>query len=165
MVFFPVQTVVDLDDVLGLAVYRLRDCFRLFMWKGFLGSKRHEVAEVSGEVSQRLVLSADWNSIRDSSGISLSCPAARGVACGALLSPACMDRVGAPFPILASGLGVRFSVLLFRTLLGLVLIDPIFRFNLKMLWMPGSVGAPFSPLNGLLRCRNRFGPPITVTQY
>ena len=90
----PVQTVVNLGDALGLAVHRLRECFRLFMWKGFLGSKRHEVAEVSGEVSQRLVLSADWNSIRD---LSFACPAARGVACGALLSPACMDRGGAPF--------------------------------------------------------------------
>ena len=90
----PVQTVVNLDDFLGLSVHRLPECFRLFMWKGFLGSKRHEVAEVSGEVSQRLVLSADWNGIRD---LSFACPAARGVACGAMLSPACMDRGGAPF--------------------------------------------------------------------
>jgi hypothetical protein len=119
----PVQTVVNLDDALGLAVHRLRECFRLFMWKGFLGSKRHEVAEVSGEVSQRLVLSADWNSIRD---LSFACPAARGVACGAVLSPACMDRGALLFPVLASGPGVRFRVLLFRTLLGIVPIDPIF---------------------------------------
>ena len=31
-----VQSVVDLDDPLGLASHRLRECFRLFMWKSFL---------------------------------------------------------------------------------------------------------------------------------
>ena len=88
----PVQTVVNLDDPLALASHCLRECFRLSMWSRFLRSNRHEVAEVSGEPSQRLVMSADWKRIRE---LSFQCPAARGVACGAMLSPASIGKAGA----------------------------------------------------------------------
>ena len=107
------------------------------MWSSFLRSKRHEVAEVSGDPSQRLVMSADWKRIRE---LSFQCPAARGVARGAMLCPASIGKAGA-LRFSASCI-FRLGSLLSLISFGNTLADPNFWFGPKTLWMLVLVGFP-----------------------
>ena len=84
------QTQIDLNfnDGFDIAAHRLRNAWRLYQWKSFLKTQRHEVSELA-HIADNVILTIDWKKLRN---LIKTSPNMRSVSVGALLSPAAVAR-------------------------------------------------------------------------
>ena len=84
------QTQIDLNfnDGFGIAAHQLRNAWRLYQWKSFLKTQRHEVPELA-HIADNVILTIDWKKLRN---LIKTSPSMRSVSVGALLSPAAVAR-------------------------------------------------------------------------